>query len=163
MAPGIYYINGPLTSGKTSSGAGINFNGGGTLCAMPSCGGTDGVMIYFTNGSTMNKYVGGGSNPDLRLDPMTTAENSTYAGILMYQDPADTVQPFIGGDNNTVYNGMVYMPTATINYFGNTTFTMNGTVIAYSITVTGSPVVNLGTAPSGVPVPAFLTQPILVE
>jgi hypothetical protein len=155
MAPGIYYINGPV--GK--SGAGINFNGGGTLTDV----GDPGVMIYFTNGSTFNKVVGGGNNPDLQLDPMTTAENSTYAGILIFQDPADTTQAYIGGDDNTVLNGTVYMPTATLNFFGNTSYTFNGTVIAYSISITGNPTVTFGVSPAGVPIPALLTQPVLVE
>jgi hypothetical protein len=159
MAPGIYYINGPISTKAGTSLAGLNMGGGGTLTDMAN----PGVMIYFTNGSTMNKFVGGGNSPDLRLDPMTTAENSTYAGILMFQDPADTAQASIGGDNNTVLNGTIYMPTATLNFFGNTSFTMNGTVIAYSVTVTGNPTVTFGQSPSGVPIPALLTQPILVE
>lgn len=155
MAPGIYYINGPLNG----SGAGLNFNGGGTLTDLAN----PGVMIYFTNGSTMNKYVGGGNNPDLQLDPMTTAENSTYAGILMFQDPADTTQAWVGGDNNTVYNGTVYMPTATLNFYGNTNFTFNGSVVAYSVALTGNPNVTFGLSLPGIPVPALLTQPVLVE
>jgi hypothetical protein len=159
MAPGIYYINGPVTTNAGTSGAGLNMGGGGTLTDMAN----PGVMLYFTGGSTMNKFVGGGNNPDLRLDPMTTAENATYAGILIFQDPADTTQAYIGGDNNTVLNGTVYMPTADLNYYGNTSFTMNGTVIAYSISITGNPTVTFGQSPSGVPIPALLTQPILVE
>lgn len=155
MAPGIYYINGPVAG----SNAGLNFNGGGTLTDLAN----PGVMIYFTNGSTMNKFVGGGNNPDLQLSPMTVAEDSTYAGILMFQDPADTTQAWVGGDNNTTLNGTVYMPTATLNFYGNNSFTFNGTVIAYSVSMTGNPTVTFGTAPSGVPVPALLTQPVLVE
>jgi len=159
MAPGIYYINGPISTSSGTSGAGLNFNGGGTLTDELS----PGVMFYFTNASTFNKFVGGGNNPDLRLFPMTVAENATYAGILIFQDPADTAQAWVGGDNNTALNGTVYMPTTTLNFYGNTSFAMNGTTIAYSISLTGNPTVTFGTAPSGVPVPAFLTQPILVE
>jgi len=155
MAPGIYYINGPVGG----SGAGLNFNGGGTLTDMAN----PGVMIYFTNGSTINKAVGGGNNPDITLDPMTTAESSTYAGILFYQDPNDTAIPYFGGDNNSTFNGTIYMPSATITVYGNGTETFNGTVISYSLATTGSPVVTFGVSPAGVPIPALLTQPVLVE
>ncbi len=159
MAWGIYYFNGPLAGDKAPNPAGLNFNGGGTLTDLAN----PGVMLYFTNGSTMNKYVGGGNLPDVQLLPMTTAENSTYAGILIFQDPLDTVQAYVGGDNTTTYDGTIYMPTATLNFFGNSTVTFNGTVIAYSIGIIGSPIVTFGQSPAGVPIPALLTQPILVE
>ena len=161
LAPGIYYINGDVTTG------GLNFNGGGTLTG-GSLGG-DGVMFYFTNGSSINKAVGGGNNPDLNLYPLSTSQsalyagNDTYTGLLFYQDPADLTPAYFGGDNNSTYNGTIYMPTATINFYGNGTETFNGTVVAYSIATTGSPIVNLNQSTAGVPVPAKLTQPVLVE
>jgi Flp pilus assembly protein TadG len=163
MAPGIYYINGPVGG----SGAGLNFNGGGTLIG-GSVGG-DGVMFYFTNGSSINKAVGGGNNPDLNLYPLSTTQselyagNDTYTGLLFYQDPADTTVAYFGGDNNSTYNGTIYMPAATMDVYGNGTETFNGTVIVYSLATTGSPVVNLNVSSPGVPVPAVLTQPVLVE
>ncbi len=151
MAPGIYYIN-----GASAPNAGLNFNGGGTLTDAAN----PGVLIYFTNGSTINKAVGGGNNPDIDLLPMTSG---TYAGMLFYQDPADTATPYFGGDNNSTFDGTIYMPTATLTFYGNGTETFNGTVITYSVATTGSPIVNFGVSPAGVPIPAFLTQPILVE
>jgi hypothetical protein len=155
MAPGIYYINGPVNG----SGAGLNMDGQGSLTDMAN----PGVMLYFTNGSTMNKVVGGGSIPDMRLDPMTAAEDSTYYGILMFQDPADTALAYVGGDDNSVFNGTIYMPNASLTFFGNTHISFNGSVIAYSVDVQGNPTVNFGQSPSGVPIPALLTQPLLVE
>jgi hypothetical protein len=153
MAPGIYYFNGPAGVG------GITMKGGATLTDMAN----PGVMIYFTNGSTMQKFVGGGNNPDVNLTPMTTAENSTYAGILMYQNPADTQPAYLGGDDNSTFLGTIYMPTTSVTFFGNNHTTFNGTVIAYSVDIQGNPTVNFGMAPSGVPIPALLTQPVLVE
>jgi hypothetical protein len=126
-------------------------------------------MFYFTNGSSINKAVGGGNNPDLNLYPLSTSQsalyagNDTYTGLLFYQDPADLTPAYFGGDNNSTYNGTIYMPTATINFYGNGTETFNGTVVAYSIATTGSPIINLNQSTAGVPVPASLTQPVLVE
>jgi Putative Flp pilus-assembly TadE/G-like len=162
MAPGIYYIN-----GASAPNAGLNFSGGGTLSG-GSLGG-DGVMIYFTNGSSINKAVGGGNNADLNLYPLSASQsqlyagNDTYTGLLFYQDPADTTTAYFGGDNNSTYNGTIYMPTATIDFYGNGTETFNGTVVTYSLTTIGSPIVNLNVSTPGVPVPASLAQPVLVE
>jgi hypothetical protein len=161
MAPGIYYINGDASTG------GLNFNGGGTLTG----GGpnVDGVMFYFTNGSSINKAVGGGNNADLNLYPLSASQSATYAGndsytgLLFYQNPADTTVAYFGGDNNSTYNGTIYMPAATITVYGNGTETFNGTVVAYTLATTGSPIVQLNESSPGVPVPARLTQPVLVE
>jgi len=59
--------------------------------------------------------------------------------------------------------GTIYMPTTSVTFFGNNHVTFNGNVIAYSVDVQGNPTVNFGVAPSGVPIPALLTQPVLVE
>jgi hypothetical protein len=147
MEPGIYYINGSGTN------SGLNFGGGGTLQSDPA---NPGVMIYFTNGSTINA-VGGGNNPDLNLSPMTTGP---YAGILMYQNPADTAPPYLGGDNNSTYNGTIYMPTATLTFYGNGTETFNGTVISYSVATQGNPTVIFNKTTLGA---SWLTKPVLVE
>ena len=150
MAPGIYYINGS---------GGLGFNGGGTLTDTAN----PGVMIYFTNGATLNKVNGGANMPDIQLSPMTAAQSPTYAGILFYQDPNDPAAPWFGGDNNSTFNGTVYFPKQQLNFYGNTNIAFNGTVIADSVSINGNPVVNFGVSPAGLPVPAKLTQPILVE
>jgi len=153
MAPGIYYFNGPLGSG------GITMKGGASLTDMAN----PGVMLYFTNGSTMQKFVGGGNSPDVNLTPMTTAQDSTYYGILMFQDPADTAPAYLGGDDNSTFYGTIYMPTSTVTFFGDNHVSFYGGVTAYSVDVQGNPTVNFGQSPSGVPIPKLLTQPVLVE
>jgi len=155
MAPGIYYINGS---------GGIGFGGGGTLTT-PGFGipGSDGVMIYMTNGATLNKVNGGGNLPDIKLDPLTAAQSAMYQGMLFYQDPNDLATPWFGGDNNSTFNGTMYFPTQTLTFYGNTNINFNGTVIADSVAISGNPTVNFGKSPAGAPVPANLTRPILVE
>jgi hypothetical protein len=159
MAPGIYYINGP---------GGLGFNGKGTLAtpgfAIPYSG-ADGVMIYFTGSATMNKVNGGGGPnvPDIQLNPLTATQSATYAGMLFYQDPNDTATPWFGGDDKTTFNGTLYFPTQTLTFYGDTNQTYNGTVITYSIAINGNPTVNFGTSPAGIPTPASLTVPVLVE
>jgi hypothetical protein len=155
MAPGIYYINGS---------GGLGFDGGGTLTtAGYGVAGSDGVMIYFTGDATLNKVNGGANLPDIRLDPLSAAQSTTYQGMLFYQDPNDTATPWFGGDNNSTFNGTLYFPTQTLTYYGNTNQTYNGTVITYSIAINGNPTVTFGKTPAGIPIPANLTTPVLVE
>jgi hypothetical protein len=156
MAPGVYYINGP---------GGLGFNGGGTLADA----GNPGVMIYFTGSASLNKVNGNGGVPVLSLIPMTDAQStsftgsSQYGGILFYQDPADTATPWIGGDNSSTFDGTIYFPSVTLTFYGNANYTFNGTVIADALSINGNPTVNFGISPGGIPVPAKLTQPVLVE
>src|SRR5579862_144431 len=176
MAPGIYYIDGSLSG----SIAGLNMDGTGTLKSQGYLGGANpcgadpstqiaGVMIYFTNTSTMNKFVGGGGNnvPDLQLCPMNSTQptnpNGTYTGILMYQDPNDTVGPYIYGDNKSTFNGIMYFPSVQITLYGNSQFTSNGPLIADALSINGNPNVTLGNFPGGTPPTSNFTVPVLVE
>jgi hypothetical protein len=172
MAPGIYYINGSVGG----SGAGLNFQGGASLTSFGYLGGANpcgsdpasqipGVMIFFTNTSSITKAVGGGgvNVPNINLCPMNTTQNSTYAGILLYQDPADTAQAYMSGNNTSTFNGIVYMPTAQLTFYGDASFTASGQVIVDKISITGNPTVNLGFFPGGSPATANLTVPALVE
>ena len=172
MAPGIYYINGSVGG----SNAGLNFQGGATLASQGYLGGASpcgsdpasqiqGVMIFFTNTSSINKAVGGGGNnvPNINLCPMNATQNSTYAGILLYQDPADSVQAYMSGNNTSTFNGILYMPAAQLTFYGDASFTASGQVIVNSVSVTGNPTVNLGFFPGASPATANLTVPALVE
>ena len=176
MAPGIYYINGSVGG----SNAGLNFQGGASLTSQGYLGGTNpcgsdpasqisGVMIFFTNTSSINKAVGGGGNnvPNINLCSMNSTQpqnpGGTYTGILLYQDPADTVQAYMSGNNDSFYNGLIYMPTAQLTFYGDASFTALGQVIVNSIAITGNPTVNLGFFPGGSPATANLTVPALVE
>jgi len=176
MAPGIYYINGSVAG----SNAGLNFEGGASLTSSGYLGGANpcgsdpasqipGVMFFFTNTSSINKAVGGGgvNVPNINTCPMNSTQpqnpGGTYTGIAMYQDPADTAQAYMSGNNGSFWNGIVYMPSATLTFYGDASFTTNGQVIVDKISITGNPTVNLGFFPGGSPATANLTVPVLVE
>jgi hypothetical protein len=178
LKPGIYYINGALTGDGNKPNAGLNMDGKGALhtegylggatpCGANAASQIAGVMIYFTNTSTINKFVGGGSVPDLQLCPMnaTQPENpgGKYTGIQIYQDPSDTATPYLYGDNNSTYNGVLYFPTVQVVLYGNSNFTSNGTLIADSVSINGNPVVTLGNFPGGLPPSSSFAVPTLVE
>src|SRR5580700_8043513 len=151
LASGIYYI--------TGSG-GVTFNGAGTVSSAAG-----GVMFYFTcttncpNGGTFNA-TGGGDKADIELSPMSSG---TYAGILAYQNPADTTGPSFGGDDSSSFGGVLYFPTAELTFFGNGTSYSTGIVIADALALSGHPTVSLlGQAglPAGVNI---LANAVLVE
>jgi Flp pilus assembly protein TadG len=151
LASGIYYFGG---------GGGLTFKGAGTVSSAAG-----GVMFYFTcttscpNGGTFNA-TGGGDKADIELSPMSSGP---YAGILVYQNPADTTGPSFGGDDSSSFGGVLYFPTATLTFFGKATSYSTGIVIADSLALSGNPTVNLlGAAglPAGVNI---LANAVLVE
>jgi hypothetical protein len=168
FAPGIYYIDGAN---------GLTVNGGSTICNSTSanCSGApppanSGVMFYFTGNATVNMT----GNPVVNLTGLTSG---TYAGMLMYQDPADTNVgpapngPTLGGDSGANFGGVLYFPSDQITFFGNNTTTVCGSgtvnaamVVSDSIALSGSPTVCL-TGPVGLPTgtTSILTSAVLVE
>jgi Putative Flp pilus-assembly TadE/G-like len=143
--PGTYIING-------AGGGNFTINGNAAITG-------SGVTFYFTNGATIDA-TGGGSKLDIQLSPPTTG---TYAGILMYQDPADTSGPSLGGDDSSKFAGALYFPKSQVTFFGNGTSNSTGIVVAGSIALSGHPTLTLqGSAglPPGVTV---IKNAILVE
>ncbi len=145
--PGIYFINGS---------GGVSFKGKATIQ------GTS-VMLYFTNGATINADGGGSQVSNIQL---SAPPAGPYAGILMYQDKGDNQSPNIGGDDNSFFDGALYFPEGDLTFFGNTTGAgiRVGIVDADSLSLSGNPIVNLqGSAglPSGTTNP--ITNATLVE
>jgi hypothetical protein len=113
-------------------------------------------MFYFTNGATFNCQ----GNDNITLSAPTSG---TYAGILFYQDPADTNGPSLDGNTGSFYTGVLYFPSSQVTFFGNSTGTSVGIVIADSFALSGHPTVNMqGLA--GITPPALLVKSaVLVE
>jgi hypothetical protein len=143
FTPGIYVVTGPGNF-TVAGNAAITGNG---------------VMFYFTNNATIDA-TGGGNKLDFQLSPPTSGP---YAGILFYQNPADTAAPSLGGDNNSSFSGALYFPKVQLTFFGNSTSYNTGIIVADAISLSGNPTINLlGTAglPPGVTV---IKNAILVE
>jgi hypothetical protein len=122
---GIYYFNGS---------GGVQFNGDGSVTS-----GAGGVMFYFNGTATINAVGGGNKTDDVNLSPLSSG---TYAGILFYQDPSDTSNPTLGGNDGSIFGGIAYFPSADLTYFGNANSTA-GIIIAKSFALSGNPTVNL--------------------
>lgn len=135
FAPGTYIIDG--TTGCNASC--VSIPGNATIT------GTD-VFFYFTNTATWQTN----GTPQINL---TAPSSGTYQGILMFQDPNDTNigpnpnGPTLGGNNTSTYSGILYFPNDQVTFYGNNTTSGSGlgvgVVIAYSISLSGNPTVNL--------------------
>ncbi len=124
LNPGVY-CNGLLINGNATvtfnPGTYILNNGAFTMNGSSRISGT-GVTFFLTGNASFT--LNGGSA--LTLIAPTTG---TYAGILIFQDPADTSTGTINGNNSSTIQGAVYMPKAPLTINGT------GTAAAYTILV----------------------------
>ena len=157
LNPGTYTNLSIQANGNVTFNAGTYiFTGTGIGCSgNPTIRGT-GVTFYFTGNATFN------CNGDTDVQ-LTAPTSGTYAGILMYQNPADTQGPQIGGNNTSFFKGVLYFPKSEVTFYGNGTGYAVGIVVADAFALSGHPTVNLqGSAglPAGV---SIITNAILVE
>ncbi|HEV2616975.1 MAG TPA: pilus assembly protein TadG-related protein [Candidatus Acidoferrales bacterium] len=131
--PGVYVITGSPGGGGCPSDC-LVIPGNSTISG-------SGVMFYFTNDATIDMT----GTPTINLSPPTSG---TYAGMLMYQDPADTSNtapngPRLGGDTGSSFTGALYFPSDNLTFFGNNTSFSVGMVVTDSFSLSGNPTVNL--------------------
>jgi len=134
MAAGTYMINGggaansaaPANGGLYASGAGSGADIAGT-----------GVTLYFYNGATLfiNTFVSFGG-----IHLTAPSPPAAYAGILVYQDRADTSLPTIGGFFTLMdLEGAFYVPNSTLTFqqFLSAQITHDGIYVAKDIVLKG--------------------------
>jgi hypothetical protein len=94
---------------------------------------------------------------------LTAPSTGTYAGMLMWQDPADTNRgpspngPTLGGTSGSQFTGILYFPNDQLTFYGNNNSLSVGVVVADSLALSGHPNVTFnGSAgvPGGLP-PSF--------
>jgi Flp pilus assembly protein TadG len=117
LSPGVYYINGNLNIGSSSSISGT------------------GVTFYVTNGGSIS--IQGGAT--VNLSAPTTAP---YAGMLIYQDRSDTSTASLSGGSSGSINGIIYVPNALLKLAGSSNTTFNVDLVTGSMQVTGGATLN---------------------
>lgn len=140
LDPGIYFIYGA---------GGLQLDGGGSVT------GND-VMFYFTGSATINALGPGNTLDSIDLTPPASG---VYAGVSFYQDPNDTANPTLGGNQGSQFGGIAYFPSAEPTFYGHATA---GVVIAKALALNGATLDLEGAAllPAGV---NLLGAPTLVE
>jgi hypothetical protein len=83
---------------------------------------------------------------------MYAPNSGTYEGLLFYQDPSNTSQATINGNDNSFFQGAVYMPSADVDFSGTATFNTGAKytmIVSDQVLVSGGAYVNLASDFSG--------------
>jgi len=141
LNPGVYVLDAGMDTGG-------NANVTGT-----------GVFLY----NTYSNYPGApGANPtctniNLQGNAATTLSaqtTGTWANLLVYQDPACTIQMTIGGNGTFIGTGSVYLPAAAFRFNGNPSTLDGSQLIARTVDIqNGNITINYN--------PTTTAQPIL--
>jgi len=153
--PGTYTIGGNGISINGSStihfGSGMYMftSGDLTVGGSQTISGSD-VTFYF--GPSAGSVNGNGS-PNFQLSAPTTG---SYAGILFYQNPANSNAATFNGSSNSGLTGALYFPSASLNLNGSQSSSLYSILVAQSINSNGSQNVtmsgNYSSLPNGSPI-----------
>jgi Flp pilus assembly protein TadG len=117
LNPGIYVLNGGELHFESGSGNASNTGG-------------NGVFFYLVGGASL--VIDNGANVNL-----TAPTSGTYAGALIFQDPADTQTISIQGGSNTSFNGAVYAPSAGVTLGNGSGTAIDADLVAKTLTMNG--------------------------
>jgi hypothetical protein len=126
-------------SSITGNGAGTETYNSGTYVIssgaliLNGANGITGSGVVFYLGPNAGALTINGSN----TTDLSAPTSGTFAGILIFQDPADTNAAVINGSNGTVFNGALYFPKAQLTMNGS-----NSASSAYTILVVWNLVMN---------------------
>jgi Putative Flp pilus-assembly TadE/G-like len=135
----------------------INGGGGLSVTGNPNISGGD-VSFYFTGPATINIT----GTPTLNLTAPATGQ---YAGLLMWQDAADTANPSLSANNGSQLNGILYFPSDQLTFAANPGLSV-GVVVAASVSAAGGANVKVNggaSVPGGLPTAFTAPSAVLVE
>ena len=122
FSPGTYVLGGgglTVTGNSTLKGTGVTFYNGSTT-------GYAYAPIDLTGNETAN---------------LSAPTSGTYEGFLFFQDPSVAVGSAgstIVGNSSSTFDGIVYLPSTTLTYVGNSSGSGYTIIVAYDITMTGN-------------------------
>ena len=136
LSPGIYILNNGI---RISNGATLQSSGG--------------VLLYIKNGSFNANGAGA-----INITGLTPAQSATYAGLVLWQDKADTNTLAFGGigssGSTSAFGGTIYAPSAEINDSINANTTVNALgivaqtlVVQNTVALFGDAGMNIGIQP----------------
>jgi Putative Tad-like Flp pilus-assembly len=134
--------NSNSTVNLTGSGT-YSFNGNVVINSNSSLNGTGGVTLYFKSGSlTLN------SNSTLDLVAPTTG---TYAGIVIFQDRADSTSMILNSNSAMTLTGAVYAADANVTLNSNSFSNVYSILVASTITINSNAAINMNANYSSLP------------
>ena len=132
-----------------AAGTYIFKSGGGNSCGLSVSGqgtikSTGGVTFYFEGSCSVS--ISGGAT--VQLSAPTSGD---YAGVLMFQDRANSTTASLTGGTSQIMNGIVYFPNALLHYTGGSSSTnasQSATIVAYNLSIDGNSFIqSAGTSP----------------
>ena len=139
----------------------INGAGGLSVTGNANISGID-VLFYFTGPATISVT----GTPTLNLSAPATGQ---YAGMLLWQAPADTANPTLGdkADITSQLNGILYFPSNQLSFAANANLAV-GVLVAGSVLAGGGPKFKLtlnggASVPGGLPKAFTAPSAVLVE
>ncbi len=159
LTPGLY-SGGISVSGNASvtfnpgtyvlAGGGLTVSGNSTLTG-------SGVTFYDTSGSSGYAPISLSGNETANLSAPTSGP---YTGILFFQDPSVANSKSNGssivGNSTSTFDGILYFPTTSLSYVGNSSSNGYTFLIADTISLGGNATARLGsdysTLPNGSPI-----------
>jgi hypothetical protein len=148
VLPGTYCNGITITGGTANFASGLYILSGGslTISNAGTANGT-GVTFYITNGATVSFTASSGSitlsSPTAAEIAISTTFQNLPPGILFYQD--STIAADVSDDGNggtVVLDGTLYFPNAALTIAGSLNPNANTPIVAQSITVNGTVVMN---------------------
>ncbi len=141
------------TVNLTSSGT-YSFNGNVSLSSNTTLNGT-GVMLYFKSGSLQLS-----SNTVLNLSAPTSG---TYAGVVIFQDRANTTPVSLSSNSAMTLTGAVYVPSASLTLASNAFSDVYSILVASTINISANSTINLHSDYSGLPGGSPIKMAVAVE
>jgi hypothetical protein len=136
LQPGIYQsitVQGGASAIFTS-GIYVLAGGGLTVSGSSTVSNTTGGVMFYNTATNYNATTGAdGSNPNFQtinitggsnfnLTGLTSTANSTFSGMLIFQDRLNSQTMSVSGNSSTQVGGTVYAPFADLKVSGGSTF-----------------------------------------
>ncbi len=128
LNPGTYVITSGSLHFENGSGGHSNVGGNGVFFYL-----TGTASLVIDNGANVNLVAGGNAQNGGGTAPTV----GSYNGNLIYQDPLDTAAMSIQGGATAYLNGALYAPSAAITLGNKVDATINGGIVAASLTMNG--------------------------
>jgi Flp pilus assembly protein TadG len=136
LNPGIYVINGGELHFESGANSHSNLGGNGVFFYL-----TGSASLVIDNGANVNLVAGGATESGGGTAPTV----GSYNGIVVYQAAADTQTVQIQGGSSTFMNGALYAPGANIDMANGSGGTIEGGIVASSLTMAGGAILNATT------------------
>ena len=141
------------TVNLTSSGT-YSFNGDLSLSSNTALNGT-GVTLYFKSGSLQMS-----SNTTLNLSAPTSG---TYAGIVIFEDRANTAPLSLSSNSGMTLTGAVYAPAATLTLASNAFTNAYSILVASTVNIAANSTININADYSSLPGGSPIKTAVAVE